>query len=109
MKYRDKDLAEILDFLGVRILCDSVHGCYHVLGVVHTLWPPIEGTIKDYIAMPKANGYQSLHTVVMSYQGKTIEIQIPNEDRIVKKYKPPNRLKYWHIESVNPGCPSVVF
>ena len=76
MKFRDKDLNEIYDFLGVRILCNTVHECYHVLGVVHTLWPPIEGTIKDYIAMPKANGYQSLHTVVMSYQGRVIEIQI---------------------------------
>jgi GTP diphosphokinase / guanosine-3',5'-bis(diphosphate) 3'-diphosphatase len=76
MKYREKELAEILDFLGVRILCSTVPECYHLLGVVHTLWPPIEGTIKDYIAMPKANGYQSLHTVVMSYQGAVIEVQI---------------------------------
>ncbi|RQV96907.1 bifunctional (p)ppGpp synthetase/guanosine-3',5'-bis(diphosphate) 3'-pyrophosphohydrolase, partial [bacterium] len=76
MKYRDKDLNEIYDFLGVRILCNSIHECYHVLGVVHTLWPPLEGMIKDYIAMPKANGYQSLHTVVMAYQGRIIEIQI---------------------------------
>ncbi len=76
MKVRDKDLAEIYDFLGVRILCNNIHECYHVLGLVHTLWPPIEGTIKDYIAMPKGNGYQSLHTVVMAYQGRVIEIQI---------------------------------
>ena len=76
MKYREKELAEILDSLGVRVICNSIHECYHVLGIVHALWPPIEGTIKDYIAMPKANGYQSLHTVVMSYQGIVIEIQI---------------------------------
>ena len=76
MKDRNKDLHEILDVLGVRILCNTPNECYTMLGVVHKLWPPIEGRIKDYIAMPKANGYQSLHTLVMSYQGRVIEIQI---------------------------------
>jgi GTP pyrophosphokinase len=76
MTDRGKDLSEIFDLLGVRLLCNSVHECYHLLGVVHTLWPPMDGTIKDYIAMPKANGYQSLHTAVMSYEGVVIEFQI---------------------------------
>jgi GTP diphosphokinase / guanosine-3',5'-bis(diphosphate) 3'-diphosphatase len=80
MKDRNRELAEIYDFLGVRILCNTVHECYTMLGVVHKLWPPIEGMIKDYIAMPKANGYQSLHTIVMSYQGRVIEIQIRTHD-----------------------------
>ncbi|MBN2048882.1 MAG: bifunctional (p)ppGpp synthetase/guanosine-3',5'-bis(diphosphate) 3'-pyrophosphohydrolase [Spirochaetales bacterium] len=76
MKHRNKDIAEIYDILGIRILCESQNDCYTLLGLVHRLWPPIEGRFKDYIAMPKANHYQSLHTTVMCYGGKLIEIQI---------------------------------
>lgn len=76
MKERNKGLDEIYDFLGIRVLCDSMHECYILLGIVHRLWMPIEGRFKDYIAMPKANRYQSLHTTVMCYDGKLTEIQI---------------------------------
>jgi GTP pyrophosphokinase len=76
MKERNKKLEEIYDLLGIRVLCESMHECYILLGVVHRLWMPIEGRFKDYIAMPKANRYQSLHTTVMCYDGKLIEIQI---------------------------------
>jgi GTP diphosphokinase / guanosine-3',5'-bis(diphosphate) 3'-diphosphatase len=76
MKIRKKDLHEIFDVLGIRILCDSVNDCYTLLGVVHSLWPPIDGRFKDYIAMPKSNQYQSLHTSVMCFDGKVMEIQI---------------------------------
>jgi guanosine-3',5'-bis(diphosphate) 3'-pyrophosphohydrolase len=76
MKYKSKDLDEIYDFLGVRILCQSKIDCYHILGVVHQLWPPIEGRFKDYIAMPKANEYQSLHTTVRCNEHRPLEIQI---------------------------------
>jgi len=76
MKRRKKDIHEIYDILGVRITCSSTNDCYSVLGVIHKLWPPIEGRFKDYIAMPKANQYQSLHTTVMCYNGKQLEIQI---------------------------------
>lgn len=76
MKERNKKLEEIYDFLGIRILCKTMHECYILLGVVHRLWMPIEGRFKDYIAMPKSNRYQSLHTTVMCYDGKLTEIQI---------------------------------
>ncbi len=76
MKERNKSLDEIYDLLGIRILCDTMHDCYILLGLVHRLWMPIEGRFKDYIAMPKANRYQSLHTTVMCYDGRLTEIQI---------------------------------
>jgi len=80
MKKRKKELEEIGDILGVRIICDTVNECYTLLGVVHKLWPPIEGRFKDYIAMPKANNYQSLHTTVMALDGKLMEVQIRTRD-----------------------------
>ncbi|MFA5467654.1 MAG: bifunctional (p)ppGpp synthetase/guanosine-3',5'-bis(diphosphate) 3'-pyrophosphohydrolase [Sphaerochaetaceae bacterium] len=76
MKKRRKEIEEIGDILGVRIICDTVNECYSLLGLVHKLWPPIEGRFKDYIAMPKANNYQSLHTTVMALDGKLLEVQI---------------------------------
>jgi GTP pyrophosphokinase len=76
MKRRAKPLEEIYDMLGLRLLCATASECYELLGVVHKLWIPIEGRFKDYIAMPKSNRYQSLHTTVMGYDGKVIEIQI---------------------------------
>ncbi|MCK5154754.1 MAG: bifunctional (p)ppGpp synthetase/guanosine-3',5'-bis(diphosphate) 3'-pyrophosphohydrolase, partial [Spirochaetales bacterium] len=80
MKSRKKDISEIYDLLGIRILCKTSNECYTLLGIVHKLWPPIEGRFKDYIAMPKANQYQSLHTSVMCYGGRITEIQIRTED-----------------------------
>jgi GTP pyrophosphokinase len=76
MKRRNKPLDEIYDTLGIRILAEDESACYTILGLVHRLWPPIEGRFKDYIAMPKANRYQSLHTTVLSYGGRMLEIQI---------------------------------
>ncbi len=76
MKKRKKEIYEIYDILGVRILCNTVTECYTLLGIIHRLWPPIENRFKDYIAMPKANNYQSLHTTVMALDGKLLEIQI---------------------------------
>lgn len=76
MRRRGKDLDEIYDTLGIRILCNNLTECYALLGLVHKLWMPIEGRFKDYIAMPKSNRYQSLHTTVMCFGGRLIEIQI---------------------------------
>jgi GTP pyrophosphokinase len=76
MRKRNKSAEELYDLLGIRIICSEPNLCYQLLGIVHRLWKPIEGRFKDYIAMPKANGYRSLHTTVMSYEGKLLEIQI---------------------------------
>ncbi len=80
MRKRGKSLDEIYDLLGIRLLCETETQCYTLLGIVHRLWMPIEGRFKDYIAMPKSNRYQSLHTTVMCYGGRRTEIQIRTHD-----------------------------
>ncbi|WP_320838559.1 RelA/SpoT family protein [Zhongshania sp.] len=76
MRNKRKSLKEIMDLYAFRIVVDSVDSCYRVLGCVHSLYKPVPGQFKDYIAIPKANGYQSLHTVLFGLEGVPIEIQI---------------------------------
>ena len=76
MVSRNKEFNEIYDLAGLRVVVDNVRDCYGALGVVHSAWKPIPGRFKDYVAMPKFNMYQSLHTTVMSGEGKLLEIQI---------------------------------
>lgn len=75
----DMDLTRIYDLVALRIIVKSISECYATMGIIHSLWPPLPGRIKDYIAMPKPNGYRSIHTTIIAPENKFVEIQIRTE------------------------------
>ncbi|OGH60995.1 MAG: hypothetical protein A2848_02745 [Candidatus Magasanikbacteria bacterium RIFCSPHIGHO2_01_FULL_50_8] len=77
----DKNIEKIHDMIALRVIVDDIGDCYAALGVIHKLWRPLPGRIKDYIAQPKPNGYQSLHTTVFCEQGQIVEFQIRDEQQ----------------------------
>ncbi len=80
MVQQGKDFSDVMDLQGIRIITHTENGCYNALGVVHNVWTPIPGRLKDYVAMPKLNMYQGIHTTVMRENGRPMEIQIRSED-----------------------------
>lgn len=97
----NRDLDRIYDLVAVRIIVPTVSDCYKVLGIIHQLWRPLPGRIKDYIAQPKPNNYKSLHTTVITMEGKIVEIQI--RDPQIHEQAEFGVAAHWHYKEMGKG------
>ena len=95
---KDKDLNKVYDLIAVRVITNNVADCYKVLGIIHKKWPPLKGRIKDYIAQPKPNGYQSIHTTVFADHGKIVEFQI--RDKEMHDLAEYGIAAHWHYKEI---------
>ena len=101
MKKRHLSLDQIVDMYGLRIVVDDVHDCYQVLGLVHEVYKPIMGKFKDYIAIPRVNGYQSIHTSLLGPGGTPIEVQI--RTKAMHRVAENGIAAHWKYKSDNPS------
>ncbi|HEY2983961.1 MAG TPA: RelA/SpoT family protein, partial [Jatrophihabitantaceae bacterium] len=109
MIVRGREFADIYDLVGIRVLVDSERDCYGTLGVIHANWQPVPGRFKDYIAMPKFNMYQSLHTTVIGPGGKPVELQIRTQGmHRTAEYGIAAHWKYKEIKNADVSDPSAV-
>ncbi len=104
LDHNSGELSQIHDFVSFRILVDSVHDCYLALGEIHALWRPTDGRIKDFIAIPKLNGYQSLHTTVFSLDNQLAEIQIRTHE--MQRIADYGIASYWYMRDRGHARPS---
>ncbi len=77
---KDRDINRIYDLIALRVIVPNIQSCYTTIGIIHSIWPPLKGRIKDYIATPKPNGYQSIHTTVFATEGQIVEFQIRTQE-----------------------------
>jgi GTP pyrophosphokinase len=98
LKY-DRDIEKIYDLVALRVIVKTISECYAVLGIIHTIWTPLKGRIKDYISQPKPNGYRSLHTTVFTKAGDILEIQIRTEEMHVEAEY--GLAAHWQYKSVS--------